>query len=106
MTRATGGGSGEEGNENLDLTHDPPPVASLPEPSEKPWNQDEEQERVRGKIALYLLALLAGVVVASFVFMWVNPDRIDAMKTLLEIVFSPLIALVGAATGFYFGGKK
>ena len=25
--------------------------------------------------------------------------------TLLLIVFTPLLALVGAATGFYFGGK-
>ena len=35
-----------------------------------------------------------------------KPANIDALKALLEIIFAPIVGLVGAVTGFYFGEKS
>jgi Mn2+/Fe2+ NRAMP family transporter len=66
------------------------------------------RERIRGIIALILvLALLV-----NYVLLWValfgnHLGTIDteSVKDALALTFSPLVGLVGAATGFYFGEK-
>jgi hypothetical protein len=60
---------------------------------------------VQYRIAVGLLALLAafGVIIAAFAFL--NPANKDAVSGLVTGLFSPLVALAGGATGFYFGAS-
>jgi hypothetical protein len=54
---------------------------------------------------LLLIALLIAMVLISFVMLWFLPtSRFDSLMRLLQIIFAPIIGLVGAVTGFYYGG--
>jgi len=67
---------------------------------------EAKRETVRGWLAGSLVFLLAVVVIASFVHQWLQPDRSKELHEWMNLVFSPLVALVGAATGFYFGAQS
>jgi hypothetical protein len=75
-----------------------------------PWDPGPDREKKRGHIANVLIYVLAGMVVLSFVYifveLWIGKSEIDNLKAMLEILFAPIIGLVGAVTGFYFGEKK
>jgi di/tricarboxylate transporter len=60
---------------------------------------------MRGAIVIFLLAILGGTVAASFVALWVDAITAEDLRTLLTLIFTPIIGLVGAATGFYYGGR-
>lgn len=70
-----------------------------------PYDPAKARESVRGWIALSLIALFALMMSVSFAFMWVHPDRSKDLHDLLALLLGPLVALVGAATGYYFGSK-
>jgi len=76
------------------------------EPKTRPYSVARTRENIRGVIALGLIALLSTVVVISLLLIWIHPDRSKELHELLVLVFGPLIALVGSATGFYFGSKE
>ncbi len=57
---------------------------------------------VRFRIALFSIAILAFVVVAAFVTLWKTQPSIDNLTRVLEIIFAPLVALVGVAVAFYY----
>ena len=67
---------------------------------------------MRGGIAVALVAILGVMVLLAFLYVMISLfilktfRDMDALKTLLEILFSPVVALVGAVTGFYFGEKS
>lgn len=63
------------------------------------------QERTRGRIALALILLLAAVVLLAFRGLLTGRIEVRDLKELL-IFLGPLIALVGIAVRFYFGGGK
>jgi hypothetical protein len=64
-----------------------------------------QREQLRGRIALLLIALLIAMIIISFIMLWILPaDRFDSLTKLLQIIFAPIIGLVGAVTGFYYGG--
>jgi hypothetical protein len=95
---------------DLDLTTDPAEqesAAGLSGLHLTPYNPTHDREKKRGLIALSLVAILGLIVVAAlvYVFFTTAPDM-DAMKTLLELLFTPIVGLVGAVTGFYFGEKQ
>lgn len=75
------------------------------EPETRPYSVARARENVRGTIALGLIGLLSVVVLFSLLLIWVHPDRSKELHNLLVLVFGPLIALVGSATGYYFGSK-
>jgi len=77
----------------------------LPSPDLKKFNLEEAQERTRGQIAGALVALLFVIVIFAFMTVWAK-FAMDDLKVVLELIVGPVIALVGTATGFYFGGKK
>jgi hypothetical protein len=59
---------------------------------------------MRGVLAGALVLTLALIVAGSF---WALASRaltITDLDALLRMVFGPIVALVGAATGFYYGG--
>ena len=49
--------------------------------------------------------MLAAVILLAFATYWrANPDPAQ-LQEFLAVLFGPLIALVSAAVGYYFGGK-
>jgi hypothetical protein len=86
---------------------------------EKPYDPAPERETIRGTIALALiwtLVLVIGAVVLTGLAIEVGCHAKDActadtveLKTIskvVELILTPLIGLVGAVTGFYFGEKS
>lgn len=98
-----------------------PPLAGQVE--DAPYDPSRDRETKRGQIALRLLTLLSLIAIAPFLLLLFralcfravageDPAAVCAgfpvvdMQELLTAVFTPVVALVGAATGFYFGEKK
>lgn len=53
-------------------------------------------------VALCSLAILMFVVVATFVTLWNSHAPLDYLMRVLEVLFAPLVALVGVAVAFYY----
>jgi hypothetical protein len=53
-------------------------------------------------VALCSLGILMFVVVAAFVTLWNGHTPIDELMRVLEVLFAPLVALVGVAVAFYY----
>jgi polyferredoxin len=95
--------------EILDATIADPNVAApvLQVLSEKPYNEREFRDQARKRITYWMLALLSVLFVGSFVSLWFlsAAPTFDQVKTVIELLLGPLVALVSAATGFYFGAQ-
>lgn len=90
------------------------------DPDTTPFDPSRAREKAREDIAKRLLWCLIGVVAVVTVVAaalalpcYFDTARcqaavpaLDAMTKLLALVFTPLVGLVGAATGFYFGEKS
>ena len=61
---------------------------------------------MRGWIALVLLAILALIVVVSLLTVALGWAPTEDLVRVLGLLFAPIVGLVGAATGFYFGSRK
>jgi hypothetical protein len=59
---------------------------------------------MRGRLALSLVSLFALVVLASLTALWFGGDA-AALKTVLEVIVPPIVALTGMALGFYFSER-
>lgn len=70
------------------------------------YNPDRVRENMRGLLAIWLIGIMAATIVGSFLLLWIHPDRSKELHELLALVFGPLVALVGAATGYYFGSQS
>ena len=75
------------------------------------YDQERARDKAREAIAYALVAILAGTIIATLVLCaWlVGPydadGNADRLVRVLNIVFGPIITLVGSATGFYFGAQ-
>jgi hypothetical protein len=88
------------------LTRVPEADASVPDQSpSRPYDREQERDTVRGLLALLLVFLLIGVVLAAWVSLWFRLAPEPEIKDLLSVILPPVVALVGSAIGFYFGGK-
>lgn len=77
------------------------PLQPLTEPVEA------QREKMRGFVALALLALLSAEVILSLATYWfVGESKTKVIADWLTVVISPTVALLGAATGFYYGADK
>jgi hypothetical protein len=67
-----------------------------------------KREDARRWLALIVVASLAFIVVASFVSLWYYSkiNSIDDIVKVIDAVTSPVIGIVGAVTGFYFGESQ
>jgi len=66
-----------------------------------------KREGARQWIALMVVSALAFIVISSFVSLWVyGAKSIDDVVKVIEAVTSPVIGIVGAVTGFYFGESQ
>jgi hypothetical protein len=64
----------------------------------------EKQEDARRFLALWLVAIFGFEVFAAMAALLLcKPAQISDVKELLTVILSPTVALVGSATGFYFG---
>jgi len=109
---------------DLDLTKDEVDLVSSDRPvpeirtvpvdvTTSPYDAEKARDDIRGKLALLLIYLLIFVVVAAFVSIWIqvliawtkgnNIDTTIPLKDMLQLILAPVVGLVGAATGYYFG---
>jgi hypothetical protein len=70
------------------------------------WNPGKHLATSRRFIAHWLLAMLSGVLLVSWLSVILSLADFEDVQALMTIVFAPMIGLVGAATGFYFGEKS
>lgn len=73
------------------------------------YDPDKYRDATRSYIAYWLLGLLTIVVIFSFTALVViNKGTVTfaELKSLLELLLGPIVALVSAATGFYFGSQQ
>lgn len=82
---------------------EPTPIARAAPVSYSP---DKTRENYRGIIALILIALMAAIIAISFALLWIHPDRNKDLQQFFAVVYGPVVALVGAATGYYFGSQS
>lgn len=87
---------------------------------EKNYDPTLDRETIRGNIALALVSTLVGVIAIVVLAGLVtaigcyNPAtactpatiKLETIRAVIELVVPPLIGLVGAVTGFYFGEKS
>ena len=85
---------------------------------EKPYDPSPARENIRGRIALWLIYTLVGVIalitgmalIATGACLMAGCSagalELTALRVLVELVLTPLVGLVGAVTGFYFGEKS
>jgi len=82
-------------------------VIGPPTPPERRRGEPPIREPIRGLLAGGLVLLLTVEICVGMGFVcWGTPpygDRMQALKDLSAMFLGPTIALVGAATGFYFG---
>jgi hypothetical protein len=99
--------------EELDLTQEDKSSPESTEPRVVPYDPGKALDDIRGKIALCLIHLLTFIVVATFVSIWIPVliawraggyiDISTPLKDMLQLLLAPVVGLVGAATGYYFG---
>lgn len=89
---------------SIDLTSDPVEL-NEPTPKKEPYDPTKDRETARKTIALTLIWTLIGVLVAAFACVAFAMGSPDLLMKLLTLVFTPLVALVGSAVGFYFGAQ-
>lgn len=77
-----------------------------PAREDRPYRPDRERERIRGWLALALACMLAAVLLVSWGAFAVGTRSVDEIADMLQATLAPLIGLVGAATGFYFGDRR
>jgi len=89
----------------------PPPPSKVP-PSPPPgWAERDytlalARDNIRGVIAKWLVLLLAAIVIVPFWFIAWRSGQAESVKEILQIVIGPVVALVGSATGYYFGVER
>lgn len=85
---------------------------------EETFDPQPQRENVRGRIALSLVWAFVAVVFAIVVFGFgttivcgaytCSPETVSltSIRIVVELVITPLVGLVGAVAGFYFGEKS
>ncbi len=87
---------------------------------EKNYDPTLDRETIRGNIALALVLTLVGVIAIVVLAGLVTAIgcyapatactpatiKLETIRAVIELVVPPLIGLVGAVTGFYFGEKS
>lgn len=74
-------------------------------PADKPFDPEPGRERLRGRIAAALIALLFLVVMLAFAIFLLSLQPAGEIRDLLLIVIPPVTGLVSAVVGFYDGSS-
>jgi hypothetical protein len=108
-TGNVGGGGGGGGGDRSGIVEIQEDVAPKPltQPKELAYDPEPARDEARKWLAYSLVLLLSVIVMFSYFSLWrMSKDKFDSLKALLELVLGPVVALVGSATGFYFGGGR
>lgn len=92
--------------EELDLTDEPigKPVVAMPITATRPYDPRPLEDAARRRIAYSLIALLGLIVLAMLLLLGAGIIKAADMKE-FAVVLGPVVTLVSAATGFYYGTK-
>jgi hypothetical protein len=86
-----------------------PPGAPTPPAVSAPLRQGKsvelKREDMRGEIARWILGIFVLIVVGAFATVWFTHVAIDTVLRFLELFVGPIVGIVGAVTGFYFGSS-
>jgi len=100
----------EQAEDVLDATVPDPNEAApgLDAPQSKPYDPEQFRDQARKRITYWLLILLTLLVTYAFggFFLIEGKRSFEDLKSLIEMLLGPIIALVSAATGFYFGAQS
>ena len=94
---------------DLNLTDEPSEREAASTPLRRPAERDPRRERTREALANKLVWLLigatvgAGVLAGSVILGLSDAASRPLVTDVLQIVYPPIVALVGSAVGFYFG---
>jgi hypothetical protein len=76
------------------------------------FNRDKAEGLARNAIAYTLLALTFLIIIGAFIMgayaiSSTGPikDNLNSILAILNVIYGPIIALLGSATGFYFGAN-
>lgn len=73
---------------------------------ERPYHPERERERIRGWLAVGLAGMIPVVLLISWGAFMLGGNSVEEVSDMLQATLAPLIGLVGAATGFYFGDRR
>lgn len=100
----------EQDEDVLDATVPDPnqPAPGLDAPQSKAYDPEKFRDQARKRITYWLLVLLTLLMTYAFggLFLIEAKPTFDHLKTLVEMLLGPIVALVSAATGFYFGAQS
>ncbi|MDP9012446.1 MAG: hypothetical protein M3O41_07290 [Pseudomonadota bacterium] len=100
----------DDNDEVLDATVPDPnePAPELDTPTSKSYDPEQFRDQARKRITYWLLILLTLLVTYAFggLFLIEGKPSFEHLKNLVELLLGPIIALVSAATGFYFGAQS
>lgn len=90
-----------------DFTNDKPKLLESisPQVDEAPYDPREQEDNARRIIAYLLIGLLFISVIGVFILLGCQIINVADLSE-FGVIFSPIIALVSAATGFYYGTKS
>jgi hypothetical protein len=71
----------------------------------QPYDPRPVEDAARRHIAYILLGLLGFAFLVPPLVLFFQPCQFDNLMKLYQLIFTPLVALVSAATGFYFAQK-
>jgi len=71
----------------------------------QPYDPRPDEDAARRHIAYTLISLLIAVCLATFSTLWWTAVPVESLLKVVQMLLGPLIALVSAATGFYYGTK-
>jgi hypothetical protein len=69
------------------------------------WDPTKHREWMRSALAIGLVINLPLLLTVCAAMLWSQRASIDEMSTFLGLVYTPIITLLGAAVGFYFGQR-
>lgn len=91
--------------EPLDLTASEEP-GDVAKPGAAPYDPSQDREKVRGWIAIALIALLIGLITLLFIAILWKVVQVGDLDKIVATVLTPIMGIVGTVIGFYFGEKS
>jgi hypothetical protein len=70
-----------------------------------PAEVEKQREKVRARLALSLLLLVAGMSILVVALVAIKRITVQEATDLFAVILPPLTGLLGAATGFYYAGR-
>jgi hypothetical protein len=92
-------------SDSLDLTGDRTVSDQVPATQFRDYDPRPQEDGARRTIAYLLIGLLGFVVSGMLILLWFRIIDVDHSKE-FGVILNPIIALVSAATGFYYGTKS